>query len=209
MQARPATAEDVGPAVRTLRRAFVNYPWTRHVIAADAHEERLAEFHRLFVSRIGLECGRVWVTPGCEAVSVWTTPDSTGIGEVFAELAPRFAELSGDRLGQSERAEAVLNPHRPEEPVWFLGTVGVDPDNQGAGLAGAVIRPGVAEAEHAGVPVYLETSQERNVRIYRRFGFEVVADVEIPDDGPRTWSMMRSSRSGRAVRHGSSPAPRS
>ncbi|NHD15566.1 MULTISPECIES: N-acetyltransferase [Actinopolyspora] len=194
--ARLATAEDVEPAVRTLRRAFVDYPWTRHVIAADAHEERLAEFQRLFVSRIGLECGRVWVTPGCAAVSVWTTPDSTGIDEVFAELAPRFAELSGDRLEQSERAEAALNPHRPAEPVWFLGTVGVDPGSQGAGMAGAVIRPGLVEAERAGRPVYLETSQERNVRIYRRFGFEVVAEVEIPDDGPRTWAMMRRPGAG-------------
>ncbi|WP_019854313.1 GNAT family N-acetyltransferase [Actinopolyspora mortivallis] len=193
-QARPARNEDVEAAVGTLCRAFADYPWTRHVIAAEEHERRLAEFQRLFLSRVGLEHGRVWVTPGCEAVSVWTTPESTGVGAVFAELTGRFVELAGDRWEYFERAETALAPHRPRDPVWFLGSVGVDPSQQGRGLAGVVIRPGLQEADRAGVPSFLETSDERNVEIYRRFGFEVQTEVQVPDGGPLTWTMWRAPR---------------
>ena len=32
-----------------------------------------------------------------------------------------------------------------------------------------------------GVPCYLETSGERNVEVYRRFGYEVVEKLKVPD----------------------------
>ncbi|MFF4776010.1 GNAT family N-acetyltransferase [Microtetraspora fusca] len=192
--ARTADHADVEAAVRTLTRAFADYPWTRHTVAADDHLGRIGRFQELFVTRIGLPHGRVWVTPDSAAVSVWTTPESTGIGEVFVELAPAFAELSGDRAPFAASAEAALAPYRPAEPVWFLGTVGVDPDHQGKGLGRAVIEPGIRAAEEAGVPAFLETSTEANVAFYRRLGFEVTAEVDLPDGGPRTWAMIRRPR---------------
>ncbi|WP_346347349.1 GNAT family N-acetyltransferase [Streptomyces sp. YIM 121038] len=38
--------------------------------------------------------------------------------------------------------------------MWFLGTVGVDPARQGAGLGRAVLRPGLETAERDGVPAF-------------------------------------------------------
>ncbi|MFI0351915.1 GNAT family N-acetyltransferase [Actinomadura sp. 9N407] len=169
--------------------AFADNVFTRHVIAADDHLERLERFQGLFVGRIGLEQGRVWVEDGVGAVAVWTTPRTSG--EIFAELAPRFAELAGDRLEAYEAAESVMAAHRPQGPSWFLGVVGVDPARQGGGLGGAVIRPGLEAAEREGVPAFLETSVARNVPFYQRLGFEVTAEYDLPDGGPRTWSMTR------------------
>lgn len=191
---REATLDDVPRAVRTLARAFSDYPLTRHTVSADDHGNRVARFQEIFVTRIGLPHGRVWVSDDVTAVAVWTTPESVGVGAVFAELGPAFAELAGDRAAASEAAEGALAPHRPREPAWFLGTVGVDPDHQGRGLGSAVIRPGLAAADTAGVPAFLETSSPRNVRLYERLGFEITAEVGLPHDGPTTWAMLRHPR---------------
>ncbi len=187
---RPAAPADTARATRTLTRAFATYPWTRHTIAADDHERRLATFQNLFLTRIGLPHGKVWVADDGDAVAIWTTP-ATDAASVFTELAPRFAELAGDRAEAHRAAEAALAPHRPSEPVWFLGTVGVDPARRGRGLGRAVIEPGLAAADREGVPAFLETSTTGNVRFYERLGFRVTAEVEIPHDGPRTWCMLR------------------
>ncbi|MEU4203608.1 GNAT family N-acetyltransferase [Streptomyces sp. NPDC039022] len=188
---RPATRDDLPRALRTLQRAFADYPFTRHTIAADDHLARLHRFNELFVSRIGLDHGKVWVADDGDAVAVWTTPETANAGNVFAEIGPQFAEIAGDRADVSAQAEAAMGPHRPTEPVWFLGSVGVDPGRQGQGLGGAVIRPGLEAAEQAGVPAFLETSDERNVRFYERLGFEVTADYPLPGGGPHTWAMTR------------------
>ncbi|CAM3688515.1 Mycothiol acetyltransferase [Nocardiopsis gilva] len=122
---------------------------------------------------------------------LWTTPEIAEAGDVFAELAPKFAEISGDRAEAAAQAEAAMAPHRPTEPVWFLCSLGVDPDRQGSGLGRAVIRPGLEAADSAGLSSFLETSDKRNVRFYRNFGFEVSAEYSLPGGGPRTWAMAR------------------
>lgn len=188
---RPGTREDVPRAVRTLGRAFADYAFTRHVIAADDHRRRVERFQELFIDRIGLDHGSVWVAGDGDAVAVWTTPRTADAGDVFAELGPRFAELAGDRFPAYQEAEAAMAPHRPKEPAWFLGSVGVDPGRQGRGLGAAVIRPGLDAADREAVPAFLETSEARNVAFYEKLGFEVTAEYVLPGDGPRTWSMTR------------------
>lgn len=187
---REATAEDVENAADTLTSAFVDYPFTRHTIDADGHEVRLREFQRLFLAEVGLPHGRVWVSDDLDAVAVWSTPDGEA-GPTLERLLPRMVEIAGDRARAHASAEAAMEPHRPQGPAWFLGTVGVRPSAQGRGLGRAVIEPGLAAADAEGVPAFLETSTEANVRVYKALGFEITAEYDLPDGGPRTWAMLR------------------
>ncbi|MEU7565051.1 GNAT family N-acetyltransferase [Streptomyces fradiae] len=190
---RPITDTDIPTAVDTLARAFADYPYTRHVIAADGHEERIRRYQELCLARIGMVYGRVWVADEGRAVAVWAVPGQDP-SPAFAELGPLLGELSGDRAAVSETAHAAMAPYRPKEPGWFLETVATAPEAQGKGLGSAVLAPGIQEAERTGCPAFLETSSAANVRFYERLGFEVTADVQLPDDGPRTWCMRRNPR---------------
>ncbi|WP_369215126.1 GNAT family N-acetyltransferase [Streptomyces flavofungini] len=187
---RPARREDLPTAVDTLARAFADYSFTRHVVAADGHRERVRLFQELFLTRVGMAYGRVWVADAGRAVAVWTTPERDP-GPGFAEIGSRIDELAGDRAACFESADLALRPFRPVRPAWFLATVGVNPWAQGQRLGGAVLRPGLEAADRAGCPAFLETSTERNVRFYERLGFAVTAEVTLPDGGPRTWCMLR------------------
>ncbi|MFJ2768701.1 GNAT family N-acetyltransferase [Streptomyces sp. NPDC087300] len=186
-------SEDVPTAVRTLARAFADYPFTRHVVDADGHEERVRRFQEIFLTRIGMVYGRVWVAGAGRAVAVWTTPERDP-GPGFAAVGPLIGELAGSRAAWFDAADRALRPLRPRRPVWFLATVGVDPDAQGQGLGRAVIRPGIEAADRAGYPAFLETSTERNVAFYERLGFAVTAEINLPGNGPRTWCMLREPR---------------
>lgn len=187
---RLALPEDLPTALRTLTSAFADYAFTRHVVAADRHEERVGRFQELFLTRIGMEYGRVWVVDGGAAAAVWTTPERDP-APGFAAIGPELGELAGDRAFAFESAERALAPYRPTEPAWFLGTVGVAPDAQGRGLGSKVVRAGLRAADEAGHPAFLETSSERNVAFYERLGFTVTGEVDLPDGGPRTWTMLR------------------
>lgn len=187
---RPATEQDETHAVRTLADAFADYAFTRHVVAAEGHAERVRRFQELFLTRVGLPYGRVWVTDDVRAVAVWTTPERDP-APGFAEVGPLIQELAGERAAAFAAAERALEPHRPREPTWFLATVGVDPRAQGRGLGRAVLGAGIDAADRSGHPAFLETSSERNVEFYERLGFTVTAEVDLPDGGPRTWCMRR------------------
>lgn len=72
---RPLTHEDVPASLRTLTRAFGDCSFTRHVLAANHHQERLRRCQELFLVRIAMEYSRAWVAGDCRAVAAWTTPD--------------------------------------------------------------------------------------------------------------------------------------
>ncbi|MEU6413248.1 GNAT family N-acetyltransferase [Microbispora sp. NPDC046933] len=190
---RPITATDIPVAVDTLTRAFADYPYTRHVVAADGHVDRIRRFQELCLTRIGMVYGRVWVAEEGLAVAVWATPDQDP-SPAFAEIGPLIGDLAGDRASAFEAAEQAVAPYRPQEPAWFLNTVAVAPQTQGRGLGSAVLAPGIEAAARAGYPAFLETSSERNVAFYERLGFIVTAEVQLPDEGPRTWCMRRNPR---------------
>lgn len=68
-----------------------------------------------------------------------------------------------------------LNQH------WHLGPVGVLPSHQGKGIGTKLLSRFCQEVDACLSPAYLETDTDKNVRLYERFGFEVVRETEIFD----------------------------
>jgi hypothetical protein len=48
----------------------------------------------------------------------------------------------------------------------------------------------------SGTPAFLETATERNVALYRRHGFDVIAQYRPAPDGPQVWAMWREASGG-------------
>ncbi|MEU4605806.1 GNAT family N-acetyltransferase [Kribbella sp. NPDC023972] len=189
MKVRQASDADVDAAVRTLTRAFEDYPMTRMGLDPDNYLDRLTEYQRLFLTGIGLRHGRVWVTDDASAVAVWTTPATPP--DAFAAHADAFAKLAGTRAALAAECEQAMGIFRPREPVWFLAVVGVDPDRQCQGLGRAVITPGLAAADAEHSPAFLETQDPANLAFYESLGFTVVAELELPHRGPIHYAMYR------------------
>ncbi len=53
------------------------------------------------------------------------------------------------------------------------------------------MRPVLAQADADGLLCYLETANPRNLPLYQRHGFQVVAEVDLPKGGPCIWTMKR------------------
>jgi ribosomal protein S18 acetylase RimI-like enzyme len=88
----------------------------------------------------------------------------------------------------------LIESMHPHEPHWYLATLGTAVEQQGKGIGSALMAPVLTHCDREGVPCYLESSKERNVPFYRRHGFEVVKEVQIPGDGPSLWTMWRDPR---------------
>ncbi|KZM35199.1 acetyltransferase (GNAT) family protein [Oerskovia enterophila] len=182
---RTATSHDLPAAARTLSVAFADYPWTRWTIPDDDYAHRLEELQSLYLSH-AIEHGLVLVDAhGRGAVAV--LPSSAP--PLADDLQRQVRELHGDRL------EALLAADLPAHPVpsWELATLGVRPEARGAGLGSALVDAVVAEVGRLdpGCTIALETSDDRNVRLYEGRGFFVTAHTSTAD-GPAVHSMQRT-----------------
>lgn len=123
-------------------------------------------------------CGTaLWLPPGVQ-------PNGEALEKVFRDTAK--PEHLDDLLATFEKMEQS----HPEEAHWYLPLIGVEPNAQGKGLGGQLMRHAVARCDQERAPAYLEASNRRNVALYRRFGFEVMGEIQV-GAGPLVTPMLR------------------
>ncbi|MEH3033996.1 MAG: GNAT family N-acetyltransferase [Aeromicrobium erythreum] len=181
---RPAEERDVAAAAEVLAAAFADYPWTRWCLPADDHAGRLRSLQELYLGH-ALRHGVVLVDDAVRGVVAAMPPDTPAPS---AEEQARIAALHDDRF---ELVLAAPVPARPDG-AWDLATLGVRPDAQGLGV-GAGLVAALLETLGPTATVALDTSDDRNVRLYERFGFVVRDRVELVD-GPAVHAMVRPGR---------------
>lgn len=82
----------------------------------------------------------------------------------------------------------------PEEPFYYLFTIGTRRSARGRGVGGALMRTGLARCDAARMPAYLESSNPSNLLFYRSHGFEVIDEIRLAMGGPPMWLMWREAR---------------
>lgn len=92
----------------------------------------------------------------------------------------------------ARRWEAVyeaFEAFHPVEPHWYLGTLGVVASARRCGLGSALLSRWLDGVDRDGVPAYLETDSEGNIRFYEQAGFSLEGETSVL--GVRTWRMKR------------------
>lgn len=186
-----ATIDDARLISGTLARAFDDDPMMRWFFPED--ETREAVLGRYFATIFT----RQYVHHGvCErtgaAASFWVPPGAQDKAVPDAETIQELQNILGDRAPLFRDAVETAAEHTPREPHWYLAMIGADPEAQGQGHGAALLRSGLAKADAAGLPAYLESSKPSNLPFYEHFGFTVREELRLPGGGPVLWGMWRS-----------------
>jgi ribosomal protein S18 acetylase RimI-like enzyme len=83
-----------------------------------------------------------------------------------------------------------MGSYHPAEPHWYLPMIGVDPGRQGKGYGSALMQHALIRCDRESKPAYLETSNPRNVPLYKRYGFELLDTFQI-GSSPSVFPMLR------------------
>jgi ribosomal protein S18 acetylase RimI-like enzyme len=171
-------------AGEVLARAFQDDPHWSWVLP---HESRRAQVLPWFMGVWARYCqkyGEVHTTAGkVEGAALWIPPGKyppSVVGMILGGmmLVPlKFGRAAVGRLRSGANYMARL--HKRDVPP------------QGRGIGGALIQPVLARADAEGLLCYVETERERNLLFYRRHGFEVVVEDDMPNGGPHFWTMKR------------------
>lgn len=181
-----ATVADRDRVLQTIVAAFVTDPAFRYFFPDDDTYPELAAIFAgwLFDKRVAQ--GTVWLVEGGGSVSLWDPP---GAAPTVLRL-----DLPPEVLARLADYDAAVHDSMPTQPHWYLGVLATHPDHAGQRWGRVAMGVGLAEADRAGLPTFLETSSPANVELYGRTGFEV--DTHLPVDPPRlgipSWVMKRS-----------------
>lgn len=195
---RPLTPDFIAPAARLLAGSMRDNPLHRSVFGDD--EARLEPLLAgAFVRLLRRQMGNGLVLAAY---------DREALVGVVAMVAPGHCQPSvKDKLGMLmilARARALRRLPRiqrwlgswkrqdPEFDHWHLGPAAVVRARQGQGIGTGMMAEVCAQLDRRQGIGYLETDKDVNVRLYRRGGFEVMAEQSIL--GVANWFMLRRPR---------------
>ncbi|MFH9424243.1 GNAT family N-acetyltransferase [Streptomyces sp. NPDC017529] len=195
---KPATLDDARLVSRTLARAFDDDPMMRWFFPDDSSRD--AGLGRYFTTLFTRQYAHHGVCERTEAAAAfWVPPEGQEKAVPDAETIQELQDILGDRAPLFRDAVEAAAEHSPTEPHWYLAVIGADPAAQGQGHGAALLRSGLAKADAAGLPAYLESSKPANLPVYEHFGFTVREEVQLPGGGPVLWSMRREPRTPAGV----------
>lgn len=190
-------------AAALITESFQHEGFTRHThhLSTPAQRRRFtyagelrlwlnrASGHRLLAATNGEALAGVAIVKSSAAKAV---PWRQLIGAVLPR-APRLVGLLGDmRWRQIWRIKPAMNLFTAlPTPYYTLDILAVSPDFQGQGIGRLLLDHihAQCDADAQATGIYLYTGDEKNVHIYRRFGYEV---LEAKQAGALTiWHMFR------------------
>lgn len=192
---RTLQQESITAAARLLAASMRDNPLHQRVFASEG--ERLEPLLEDAFARLLRRQMRTGVVLGAYehgvlvGVAAMVPPGhcQPGLLEKLAMLAILARGRALHRLPRIQHWLRAWARHDPKFDHWHLGPAAVDRTRQGQGI-GTQLMAAICDRldRHQGIG-YLETDKPENVRLYRRGGFEVVA--EEPILGVTNWFMQR------------------
>jgi len=199
------TAEDERPAIETLVLAFATDPVQRW---ATPHPHQYIAATRRFVRAFGggaFAHGVAYCTNEYAGVALWLPPgvhpDRDPLRELVASTASPAAREEYPAIVEQQAQ------YHPTGPYWYLSLVGVDPAYQGRGHGDALMAYALERCDRDKLPVYLYSTNPRNISLYRRHGFELLGTIQA-GSSPPFLPMLRRPRRGRQPRPDRQPRSR-
>jgi ribosomal protein S18 acetylase RimI-like enzyme len=193
----PLPSHQQQTASGVLSRAFFNDPLMLYYLPDPARRARVLPYLMRVSLRYCLFYGQVFTTLGLDGMACWLPPGHTAMGILgllragMGVLPPNLGWEALRRLRQVEPAIDRIHRACVPGPHWYLMLLGVEPARQGQGIGGSLIALVLAKARAAGLPCYLETMTELDVAFYRKHGFKVVFEIELPPGSLHVWMVLK------------------
>jgi len=188
-------------AAGVVARAFADNPGVRAVLDRHQPDERRMAFERISRGflKAALRYGSVTAAVDQDrmaGVMLVYPPAAYPLPMIGQVLMAKPVVLTGPRTAwKFSRMASYMQRVHPRTRHYFLFMIGIDPQDQGKGYGGILLRRLNDLADSAGAACYLETDKRESVLLYEHFGYQITRDDTLGSLGNlRMWTMTRPPR---------------
>ena len=120
--------------------------------------------------------GSAYYVDGYVGAALWLPPDVHPDENALIALLQRTVsdQIQKDVFAVFEQ----MGRYHPNEPHWYLPLMGVDPSQQSKGFGSALLQHTLIQFDRNNKLAYLESSNPRNIPLYKRHGFELLGTIQ-------------------------------
>ncbi|MBY9015192.1 MAG: GNAT family N-acetyltransferase [Candidatus Lokiarchaeota archaeon] len=188
---------DVDCVSKLFERAFFN--WSLAVAIQPDEKIRRTRAHYFYTISIKhmIKYGEAYaISPKMEGVITWVDSEyyemsmwqmiKYGALKTFYKLGAKAmnkAEISMDFMAKTH-SELI------EEPHYHLTWLGVDPEHQKKGIGTELMHAILNKFSKENMKCFLDTQDKQNIDYYRRFGFKLIKECQLPNVDVTYWGML-------------------
>jgi ribosomal protein S18 acetylase RimI-like enzyme len=176
---KQASSKDIPNIIDTVALAFTADPFVRWIYPDP--NQYLSHIHKMAILFAGkaFDHGTVHYVEGYRGTALWLPPD------IHPDEDALVAHMNNSILEPSREAvfavfEQMEESH-PDESHWYLPVLAVDPAQQNNGYGSRLLEYANKMFDKERIPAYLESSNPRNISLYKRHGYEVITEIPAGD----------------------------
>lgn len=188
---KTATPAEAEPCIAALALAFSIDPAIRWMFPQPhQYSQGFPLFARAF-GGAAFQHHTAHYIDGFSAAALWLPPTAQPDEAALVNLIQNGVEAHNQTAVFTILEQ--LGSYHPQEPHWHLAILGTDPTRQGQGYGSALLAHALATCDQQQALVYLEATNSRNVALYQKHGFKVLATVQ-SGTSPSLYPMLREPR---------------
>jgi GNAT superfamily N-acetyltransferase len=190
-QIRTATWADEKAISALIGLAFATDPFVRRLLPDPYTYLKSNAKYVGLSSGPAFDNGSAFVIGDMCGAALWLPPGAVVDSEPLAALRDQYFDpaVLDDFAGLIKKS----GTYRPDEPHWHLTLIAVDPVKCGRGYGAALMSHALDICDRDRLPAYLESTNPANLSLYKRFGFELLAEVRV-GELPARYPMLRQAR---------------
>ncbi len=178
--------KDLLKASSILSQAFKSYTLFEHVLPDSVSRTNQLRHLCRFLLRLGMAKGIVMApSVELEGVSIWFPSEgfpNSAMDAVRAGLFNLFFHVDIKAVGRFIEIGNIKGRKRAgiiQGPYWLCDMIGVGSLLQRRGAGRQMIEAQLNRFKKENIPCYLETSEDRNIAYYERYGFDLIHQYRI------------------------------
>lgn len=167
--------------IEILTAAFDGNQSVNFIISPHGNRTKRIRGLMDYACRVCENYGEVVLSSDRNACALVLLPHTKKISlkSVFLDVKLIFQVVGLANIFKVLRRETLIHQHHPDGPFYYLWFIGVDPAFTRQGRGSALMEQLIANAESMSIPLYLETSTQRNIPWYNRFGFRAYQELHL------------------------------
>lgn len=177
---KKASDADKDIVVNILCKSFINDPHINWLLEWSKNKNKL-KIIMDYVFEESLARGTVYLNDDNTAVVLWNTEKKEKVSLQYIVRNLSFLFRVGlTTTRRCLKTDKLTYEQYPKNAKYCqLYLVGVLPEEQGKGLASALMNPMIEDMKEKYIPMHLETANSMNVKIYMKKGFHIIKTLQL------------------------------
>lgn len=160
--------------VDILSKSFDDNQSVNYIVKQDRERAKRLKKLMEYSFDVCYHCGDIFLSDNKKGCALIVLPDrkKTTPKSVLWDIKLALSVIGLSNIKKAMRRESKINRLHPNEPIYYLWFIGVDPSEQNKGVGTKLLTQVINEGAK-GKSIFLETSTLKNIPRYEKFGFKI------------------------------------